>query len=179
MSKKIVYIRHGSDERRNYQHDEELTSDGKKMARNLAKKLIEKYGIPDVIYYSPFYRTRQTRKYMIKEVKKYRDRLSDNHEEKNKKIKLKLDPKLGRFFTKKEKKRPDIHSSTHSKSPIIDETWEEFQSRVEIQMNDVLTNEYKIIWNITHTLVLLRIAKLQNIERNPHVEYMDTVIINL
>lgn len=175
MSKKIIYIRHGNDIRNRHKYDEELTSEGKRMAKKLAKELIKKHGLPDIIYYSPFYRTRQTGKYMIKTIKKYRDSLS--HEDKNKKIRLKIDPRLGRFFTEKQKHNPDISSSTLSKGAIIDETWDEFHGRIEEQMNEILNNKYQIIWNITHTLVLLRIAHLQNIERSPHVEYMDTVII--
>ena len=175
MEKRIVYIRHGEDRESSHKYDEKLTPEGKIQARKLAKKLIKKYGLPDVIYYSPFFRARETRKEMVKAITEFRDNLED--EQKNKRIKLKLDPRLGRFFTRKERANPDISSSTKHKGAIINERWKDFKERVESQLNDAFSNDYKIIWNITHTLVLLHVAELQDLSRDSHVEYLDTVIL--
>ena len=37
--------------------------------------------------------------------------------------------------------------------------------------------EHEIIWNITHSLVLLHVAKVKRIERDKRVEYLDTLVI--
>lgn len=171
MGKKtIIYIRHGSDERQNHKYDEELTREGKEEAKKIAKKLIEEYGLPDVIYYSPFYRTRQTRKAMMHTIKKY---VKDESELPV----LKLEPRLGRFFTKKQSKNPDIRNSTSQKGAIIYETWNEFETRVTQQYEEIKQTKDIIIWNITHTLVLLQISFLSQIERNKHVNYLDYCVV--
>lgn len=169
---KIIYIRHGNDKRSRYKHDEKLTSEGKREARELAKNLIEEYGLPDIIYYSPFYRTRQTRKQMTKEIYKYKEENGID-----KRIKLQIEPRLGRYFTRKEERNPDISSSTLYKGAIIEETFQEFGKRVEYQLNEVIDNEYNIVWNITHSLVLLKVSKVLNISRSSHVKYLDYCLI--
>ena len=172
-NKNVIYIRHGSDKKGDYKYDEKLTSEGKKGAVELSKKLIALYGIPDIIYYSPFYRTRQTRKAMIHAIKEYNREIGEN-----KMPELVLEPRLGRFFTKKQRRDPNIRSSTMHKGAIIDERWDEFKERVKEQYDEVMNNKHALIWNITHTLVLLQVSNLSNIERNPHVEYLDYCIVN-
>ena len=58
----LIYIRHGNDDEREPHkiHDTHLTSQGKHKSKKVAKKLIEKYGVPDIIFCSPFARTRET-----------------------------------------------------------------------------------------------------------------------
>lgn len=174
MSKTIIYIRHGPDRRGSHKYDEKLTSFGKEEVQKFTLQLIEQYGLPDVIYYSPFYRTRQTRKQMMKAIKQYRKMNGIGDE----RIELILEPRLGRFFTRKQRRNPDIKSSTFAKGAIIDETKEEFRNRIQLQFEEMMReDEYSVIWNITHTLVLLHIARLKGIERDPHVNYLDTVVV--
>jgi len=167
----IIYIRHGKDRKGNHKHDEKLTKEGKREVEAFTEKLVEEYGIPDIIYYSPFHRTRHTAKYMLKKIINIR-------EDDTKTVKLKMDVKLGRFFTKSQKKRPDVRDSTYRKGIIIEERWEEFKDRVESQLDTILKeNKDKNVWNVTHSLVLLQVARLKNIERDHYVEYLDTVVI--
>jgi broad specificity phosphatase PhoE len=165
----VIYIRHGKDKRGKYKYDEKLTKIGKFQSKQLAYELIEKYGIPDAIYCSPFYRTRQTRRQMLKVISKYTD----------KKIVNKTDPRLGRFFTKSQMKDPDIRSDTMKKKAQIYETWDEFKKRVYRQLRDMenKTKKYPVIWCIGHTLIIKRVAKYKNINRPSHIEYSDTVIL--
>ena len=67
----------------------------------MAKKLIQEHGLPDIIYCSPYYRTRQTRKRMVKAIEDYKKHLSENHEDKYKRVKLQTEPRLGRFSQEK------------------------------------------------------------------------------
>ena len=169
--KTVIYIRHGPDERRDHKYDEHLTKEGIEDVKRFTEELIEKHGLPDVIYYTPFYRGRQTRKVMMKTIKKL------NLDHKN--IELILEPKLGRWFTYKQSQRPDIKSSTFRKGAITDETKEEFKERVKEQLEEVLNNGYKNVWNITNTLVLLRVARIKNIVRDKYVKYLDTVVLTV
>lgn len=177
----VVYLRHGEDEKSSYKYDQKLTETGKKQAIQLAKKLIKKHGIPDIIYYSPYVRTRQTLKYMMKAIKKYREKENDKGKEKGKRPSLEVEPRLGRFFTKSERKNPDVRESTLEKGAIIKEDKEEFRYRIKEQLEEVLLshqeNNEPVIWNITHTLVLLRVAEFTNKYLPEHLEFLQTVTI--
>ena len=95
----------------------------------------------------------------------------------NKKVEIRVDVKLGRFFTRNQRYNPSVRDSTYRKGVIIEERYNEFQDRVKEQMKDVLNSQYENIWNITHSLVILHVAKLQNIDRNKNIQYLDTLII--
>lgn len=163
----ILYIRHGKDKESKYKHDEKLSMEGKKEILEFTEQLITEHGIPDVIYYSPFRRTQQTAKYMLKKLNEITD----------KKILYKSDVNLGRFFTKDQRYKPSVRKSTFKKGVLIDERYEEFKERVAEHLESMQTNEHKIIWNITHSLVILQVAKLENIERDKRVKYLDVVAI--
>lgn len=170
---KIIYIRHGKDEKIKHVHDEILTEEGKAEARILAEKLLNEHGVPDIIYYSPFYRTRQTRHQMVKIIQQFKKKNGID-----KSVRLEVEPRLGRFFTTKEKYNPDVSKKTLEKGAITDESHKEFKKRVKKQLNFVLKNcENLIVWNITHTLVLLKVAKLVQIERFSYVNYLNYCVI--
>ena len=71
MSHKHIYIRHGNDIRTSRKHDERLSDQGKRSVKYKVNQLVEEYGLPDLILYSPFYRCRQTAKIMKKTLSKY------------------------------------------------------------------------------------------------------------
>jgi len=71
----IIYIRHGKDRKGSHKHDEKLTKEGKKEVEIFTEKLVREYGIPDIIYYSPFHRTRHTAKYMLRKIIEMRKKL--------------------------------------------------------------------------------------------------------
>jgi len=163
----IIYIRHGKDKESKYKHDEKLSQEGKQEILEFTEKLVQENGFPDIIYYSPFRRTQQTAKYMIKKLNEMTD----------KKILYKSDVNLGRFFTRNQRYNPSVRKSTFRKGVIVEERYEEFKDRVEEQIEDMENKEHEIIWNITHSLVLLHVAKVKRIERDKRVEYLDTLVI--
>ena len=167
--RRIIYIRHGEDTRSGYKYDEKLTKKGKKGARRLSRKLIDKYGVPDAIYYSPFHRTRQTKRIMVKEIKKITDRWVEV---------LECDPRLSRYFTRKQKEDPDIRNDTMRRDPPIYETWDEFHHRIKEQFKELVASDYKIIWCITHTLVLDYIVKYRNLAHEYRIPYFDTLVLS-
>lgn len=160
----ILYIRHGEDKKSKYKYDEKLTEEGIEEIKKLTLELIEKYGIPDIIFYSPFFRTWKTKKIMIRTIM----------EAKKVKVESEIEPRIGRFFTKKQSQNPDIHPNTLNKNPIIYERFSEFHERVDLQFDEIQKEE-KNIWNITHSLVILRLAKRFNIERSKYVKYLDYI----
>lgn len=166
---KIIYIRHGNDTVEHHAHDEILTDDGKRGAEQLAEKLLLEYGTPDIIFYSPFYRTRQTLAKMLKIIKY----------NKNKKVKTICDNRLSRYFTSKEKRHPDIRDDTAELGAPTDETWKEFKKRVKSQIKDMKKkrDRYRVIWCITHTLVLDYLIKKKTPEHGYKISYLDTIVI--
>jgi broad specificity phosphatase PhoE len=164
-----ILVRHARDKKGKYAHDERLSSDAKEDIEKFTEKMVEEYGFPDLIYYSPMLRTRSTTKYILKILKKIKPDIY---------VKIKCEPNLGRFFTSRERKKPDLHSSTMRRNAIIDNSKKEFHSRIKKHLRKVQYKSEKLninIWNITHTLVLLHVAQTLNIDRNPHVEYLDFV----
>lgn len=169
QDRKIIYIRHGEDKRDEHKYDERLTGEGKKGVKQFTKALIEEHGMPDIIYYSPFYRTRQTKRVMLKVIKEEFGRELPTAE---------CDYRLSRFFTKKQSKSPDIRRDTRKKGAPIYETWKEFKLRVTEQLNEVESNyDHGVIWCVTHTLVLDRIILIKGLEHEYHIPYLDTVIV--
>lgn len=166
----IVYLRHGEDVRTKYKYDEKLTSEGKESARELAEELINKYGVPDAIYCSPFYRTRQTRRQMLKVISTYTDKRVVNI----------TDPRLSRFFTRSQTQNPDIRRDTLKKKAPIYETWDEFKRRVRRQVKEMEWQDiYDVIWCIGHTLIIKQVAKIKEINRSSHIKYLDTIILEV
>jgi len=170
----LIYIRHGEDTSDGYKHDQKLTSKGKEDVKNLTIELINEYGLPDIIYYSPYYRTRQTKKIMLKVIHKHFNHGLPEY---------KPDFRLSRYFTKHQKKSPNIRRETEKRGVPIDETWKEFKSRVNNQLIDtenlIKNNEKRIIWCITHTLVLDRIIKLKGIDHDYEIPFLDKIVISV
>jgi broad specificity phosphatase PhoE len=91
-----------------------------------------------------------------------------------------IDPRLSRFFTKREMRNPDIRSDTMRKNAPIYETSSEFRNRVREQLYDMENkDEYNVIWCICHTLIIKYVAEFKNIQRDEHINYLDTVIIEI
>lgn len=170
--KTIIYIRHGEDENGKHVNDQELTESGKHESYLLAKQLIATFGIPNIIYYSPLFRCRQT----IKQMKKAINEIVNSSNKDT--IIYKVEPKLGRFFTKKEIKNVDIRRSTIKNGVIIYEKHEKFKERVKEHLTNILTDDNNhIIWNITHALVFLNTARITNTPHKEHVKSSDFIII--
>ena len=166
----IIYLRHGEDRPSKHLYDEKLTEEGKAAAQLLAKELIETYGVPDAIYCSPFYRTRQTRKEMLKTIGTITD----------KKIVKVSDPRLSRYFTSYQAENPDIRSDTWKHNVPIYESWHQFKKRVKKQLKHMeQKEEYQVIWCIGHTLIVKYIARFREIERSDYIDYLDKVVIEI
>lgn len=168
-NRKIIYIRHGEDKRGHYKYDEKLTDYGKKKVKDLTKQLIDTYGFPDIIYYSPYYRTRQTKRLMLSVIDRdYGEELPPT----------KCDSRLSRFFTKRQSRNPDIRKDTRKRGAPIYETWREFKYRVGEHISEMESNrQHHIIWCVTHTLVLDYVINHRGIDHDYEIPYLDTIIL--
>ncbi len=164
----IIFIRHGQDMKKDHSHDEVLIDSAKTHIETFTESLVEENGLPDIIYCSPFYRTRQTAKYMKRKIRELY----------GVEVRIKIERSLGRFFSETEQESPDIHDSTHRQNPIIHETRKDFKKRV-YKFHKYLSERKsdKNVWNITHSLVLIRIIKHYNLDRSKYIQYLDKIII--
>uniref|UniRef100_A0A6C0BNY2 Uncharacterized protein n=1 Tax=viral metagenome TaxID=1070528 RepID=A0A6C0BNY2_9ZZZZ len=169
-----IYVRHGHDQKSHRaKFDDRLSDEGKKKARRRARKLIKKYGVPSVIYCSPMYRTRQTAKEFLKVIKKQQVDGAPPPE-------IVIEPRLGRLFTTKQRRHYEKHTNRavrkSTENIVLDQGKLAFRQRVEAQVHSLPRDS--VTWNVTHSLVILHAARMHNIERAPHVKYLDTLIIN-
>lgn len=167
----LIYIRHGHDRKRDYHHDEELTEAGKHASQSTAEQIINEHGVPDVIYYSPFLRTRATAKAMMKTVKRYKKQHGIT-----KNTRLSVEPRLGRFFNRRERQEPDIHRNTIKRGALTHENKKLFKSRIEEHYEKINKSD-EIIWNVTHSLVLLHVAKISDSQCPSHIDYLYYLVI--
>lgn len=166
----IIYIRHSKDNdpETTFKHDNKITKTGKKMAEEKGKRLIEKYGYPEIIHCSPMRRARQTLEKLI----------SSFPEEIRKNIKIYIDPNLSRRFNESEYKRTDLDPKTEKYSPPVVETDKEFKKRIKEHIKYMKENNYKYngktYWCITHAIVFKKIAKYNNIKVSDHIDFLQT-----
>jgi len=159
-----IFIRHGNDTKKgDYLQDHSLNDNQQYIDDiiNHTKDLINTYGQPDIIYCSPFHRARQTL-HIMQQVLSYH-------------VKIYVNTKLSRFFSKKEQLNPSVKRKTLKYHPPIYESGKEFKQRVDHIIKNYKQN--KMIWYITHYLVIKRIAKNYN-QTIPHqMPFLYTMII--
>lgn len=163
----IIYIRHASDQYEDptFLHDQKIvkTKENIENALNVAKFLIKEYGQPEVVICSPFERAKGTLNIMRK--------VFDNNPE------IKYDTRVSRYFTSKEKKEVDIRKETQVMLPPVYESWSKFKVRVQDHINTLvedatLKSRHKVVWVITHTLVIKEVAKHLKIETPDYFEFL-------
>lgn len=160
----IIFIRHGNDEVDDvtYRQDNKINYCEKGDISELAKKLIKKHGRPEEVYCSPFRRTITTAAELCKagKVKKFKVR---NY--------------LGRRFSKKEQKKPDIAPETKEYCPIIKEDKEGFKKRC-LHAYENIKSKDGIVWVVTHALVLKKIAKHVGLKLPKHIPFLYYFVVD-
>lgn len=171
----LIYIRHSKD-RQEHRHpyDGHITHEGRKLARRKSSRLISRYGLPDVIYCSPFRRTRETLDSMLKEIKRtYGDSLIRH-------IKIVYHSSLSRFFTSREKLNPLLAESTEVHGIPVEETKQQMYNRVN-KITHALDKRYsrsrKVCWVITHTIPYKIINKYYDKELPRRIPFMHSTTI--
>lgn len=162
----LVFIRHACDAKDHtdikHAHDAPLCSKEshqKQDISNLVKLLVTKSNNrePSIIYTSPFQRCVDT----AKKLAKYLETSPD----------IVIDCRVSRLFTTLEQDNPQISKKTRSRDPPIVETDEEFEQRLRSFTRDtyksIKRKKPRIVWCITHALVLKHIFSTPNEHMSP------------
>ncbi len=167
----FLYIRHGEDREDKYDNDGKITRSAKEEIKTKTLQLIEEHGMPDIIYYGPFYRTYQTMKYIKKWIKK---QYGDSY----KNIKFVPEPRIGRFVSRSQRY---VRSSTLENGAVIDQKPKNFKKGIIEHLENLREikseNPEIKIWNVTHAYVMTYTAKKNEILFKSHVPYLDVLVI--
>lgn len=169
MSVLRLCLRHGYDEHGTEypgpRHDHNLNPRYTTLHRRMIRRLLTRYGPPDIIIYSPFLRTRQTA-YLIIEVirEKYPSHPGS----------LIIDNRIARYFNGAEQLDPSIASATDHYDPPLRESKTAFTARIH-EYVDHDNSHYRdnTVWTITHALVYKRIARYVNVEVPATIPFLD------
>jgi len=144
----VIFIRHGEDNGTcgKYSHDMDISENSKKDIASLTHKLVKKYGIPDVIYCSPFKRCRSTVKVM------------QEHFHTETETQVIIDNRLSKYYTKKQQQNPNARPSTLKYNPPTSECYCQVLDR-SIDIYKELKNKSDNVWCISHGIVLRYISK--------------------
>ena len=180
----IIYLRHANDsqKRSRYKHDNHINKKGKLEAKEMTHKLIDKYGYPTKIYYSPFLRCRETLTVMVNELL-YKKKGQKIHfclkcgkaDIKNIDINLDLvcDPDLSRYFVKDDRKKPSVSSSTLKFEVPIYEKKEGLIKRLDNHVESIKKEDKGVIWCITHAIIYKKIAQRLDIVTPESIDFLD------
>jgi len=177
----VIYIRHGDDTHREsararfHEHDHPLNAKGYARAGRIARALVAKFGPPSTIYCSPFQRARETIDAMVEALPSV-----------VKRSRVRIDPGLSRYFSRREQKNPGIGPVTRAARPPLRERDGAFGRRCSRHYNGLIARHilcqadrhgreaagpssrsngraadrrHPVIWCVTHALVMRRVAQ--------------------
>jgi len=165
----VIFIRHGNDKNdgcknEKYSHDPTISKHGKKEVSKITHKMVDKYGIPKVIYCSPFKRCRETVKIML-----------EHFHDCEKLPIIVVDNRLSKFYTEKQQKKPNMRPSTRKFDPPVYECDHDVMER-SMDIHDELCRKSNRVWCVTHAIVV-RYVSMRTDEEIPHVEFLQMVVI--
>lgn len=163
----LIYIRHADKQYANgkskkIKHDPGLTTDGKNESIKTAKNLYELYGKPDLIICSPYLRTRETAVLMNSIFESPCD--------------IEIDINISEYLGNRSHEKLDVTNETFIYNPPHPETFNDMKKRVKIH-NDLMIQNRKKIWIITHGLIIKQIFKLNYISNNDVIYPLYYIII--
>ena len=160
----LVYLRHGDDRGDDvYRHDRRLNGRGRTDARKEAGRFVETLGHPDVVYVSPFRRTRETLACMAAVF----ERPVETHD----------DPRIAQHLSKKQRSNPSVSPQTLA-IVNIDEDGDTFRRRVADHVRSVRhLAQAKIVWAITHQSVIEEVASQLGVKISGDLDFLDYVVM--
>ena len=156
----IIYMRHGNDEQSHprYKNDPGIRKESRGDIRRHARKLIQKYGVPDVVYFSPMVRGIET----VQEM----DLPST--------AKISVLPELSRFFLKREINFTEIDPISLRRGVPLFETSDQFKKRSDLIVKAIdQTHPGLTVWCITHALVMKRAAHYYRAQLSDHQDFLE------
>lgn len=140
----LLYLRHGDDRGHAvYHHDRPLNERGRDAAARHGRRLVAKFGTPDVVYVSPYRRARQT----LDAMRPYFERAIGEC----------VDPRVAQHLSEKQRKTPSVRPSTLA-LVAVDETEDDFHRRLAEHVEEVRPRIASKIWVITHQAVIERVG---------------------
>lgn len=140
----LIYIRHGDDRGEDiYHHDRPLNERGREKAVKAAKRLIEKYGHPDIVYVSPFRRGLDT----VSAMSERFERPVDMH----------CDPRIAQGLSEKQRRDPQVSPETRAQVEL-DEDRGAFRRRIAAHVEEA-RKVHGRVWCITHQAVIEEVAR--------------------
>lgn len=164
---RIILIRHGDDEgtssvsspSRSHRDDPHITMKSSKMARQLGKYLIEKYGYPTSIISSPMKRSRLTAASLAKSI------------DVDERCPITIDARYSRYFTRKERINPSLNESTQLHLDVH-EGKDRFRERIEDISVHLRNLPSGTVWIVTHALILKKLSKIYKFEVPEHINFL-------
>ena len=183
----IIYIRHANDNEKypKHKHDNKITKKGKYDAKKISHKLVEQYGYPTKIYFSPFQRCRQTVAAIVSELylkktgikKHFCFKCANDEKEVPNKINIELicDSRLSRYFTSSDRKKPSVSSSTLKLGVPINEKKNGLIQRIDNYVESIKKEDHKneVIWCITHGIIYKKIASRLGQTTNNSINFLE------
>lgn len=156
----IIYMRHGDDEQSNprYRQDPGIRKDFRRKIQKHCRRLLRKYGPPDVVYISPMTRGVETVQEM--ELPGW--------------TKVEVLPELSRFFLKDEIDFREINPETLQRGLPLFEKSDQFKKRADMIVDWIYRNHKGLnVWCITHALVMKRAALYHRVELPSHQKFLE------
>jgi broad specificity phosphatase PhoE len=184
----IIYIRHANDNQKHkhskHKHDHKITKRGKYSAKKMIHELTEKYGYPTKIYFSPFVRCRETVAAFVSELylkktgekKHFCFKCADDEKDVSNKINIELvcDSRLSRYFTRSNRKKPSVASSTLKLGVPIYEKKHGLIQRMDNYVESIKKEDHSndVIWCVTHGIIYKKIASRLGIMTADRIDFL-------
>jgi broad specificity phosphatase PhoE len=167
----IVYIRHAEKEYKNgynhlFPHDPSLTTDGLLNSIQKGIQLYNYIGAPNVIYCSPFQRTRETMNALLGEIPISSD------------LQCYCLPEISEYLGNWKQYEVKVRPETLFYNPLVC-TMSEFETKIKNHLEEFkkINNSNNVIWVITHGLVMKKISEIYNYNVS-EIPYLGTMILD-
>jgi broad specificity phosphatase PhoE len=158
----LLYLRHGDDRGDDvYRHDRPLNDHGREKAGKQSRRLIEKYGHPDVVYVSPFRRAIETAEILAARFERA--------------VPIRKDPRVAQHLSEKQQRDPKISPETRSLVAII-ESRDAFRARIAAHVEEVRRGT-GAIWCVTHQAVIETVADHFAVKISGSLDFLDPVVM--
>lgn len=158
----LLYIRHGDDRGEDeYKHDRPLNARGTKKAAKAAKRLIEKYGHPDIVIVSPYRRAVETSDAMTASFVRS--------------LEHRCDPRIAQRLSEKQRADPKLHPETRLQVDVTEDQ-DAFKRRVAEHFEEVRKQD-GATWCITHQVVIEEIASNVGVKIPTNLDFLDHVVV--
>jgi hypothetical protein len=163
-----IYIRHANKEYKNsstINQDPNITNKGRRESKIVGSKLIEIWGIPDLIITSPYLRCRETTHEMIGEHK----------------VRIIVDSNISEYMGHQKHKNILLTDETQSYSPPMDNTINDliFRTIDHNEQFSYLNSTKCVVWIITHSFFMHHLRLTLGLSKTPRTKELSGFTVRL